>query len=718
MKENNISCYNFGRILQNYSLLRNEQEDEAKEKKPYLSLPTSIKKRKYLTRDFLPPTKHKKIPYPMHIDDYEILNDLFNILLGIDGKYIYSVNVPRSNVRKFCVDKSVPRTYRKKVKPFIALASFYSIIIRFTEQRNNFECGKINQALSAELRSEIKNYITLVSKLDVKHACKEVSFHTMKYMLEPMLKRFAVLSKIVTYLNRDSENGGVDKSRGSNVLTDLYQQCINYQGDIIGEEIAKSLISKTCRPYFNMLQNWLFRGTIQDALSEFAIENSTSWKENTFAIGNVLENQSNLRNCYKIIHANIPNFLKGLEDHILAVGKYVDVLNKCGIKIFNTAPAIDFNLDKEYYKTIIDNAYNEAANTLDKYIKSDINLSAYFDLLKEFVLLNRSDIFIFLTKYSTEFQKPLKNININHLNEMLEKEHPDISIRLIPYTLEKQIETYRCCSSKTHILIKEDFSITGWEAFSLNLKTQYPLTIIFDSGLIVYQIIHRIIFECRYVEHVLYDTWKESNKYKLPVTELKNQNYQYPFFATSDDSINFALISSNFAFTLRNKVLHFVRSILGFMIEEVLIKGFANISQQLKSTMDFEEFLQAHDNSIEGMLDGFFINQSLVLKPLLKIFQISKNLCKHMINNCEYEFHSASQKELLDIKNDLDMNINVFMSFIDKLREPHFKLLQRLKMAGFSTSYDTTDIYYDELDYDTISDITQEDESIYISGHE
>lgn len=89
-----------------------------------------------------------------------LIDDLLNVLIGLPGCLIEPEQLDDVNgTRTFRIHSSVPLTLQGLVKEILPLASYYSTIQRFTEEKIQFEYGQVNNALAEAMRLIIKDHM-------------------------------------------------------------------------------------------------------------------------------------------------------------------------------------------------------------------------------------------------------------------------------------------------------------------------------------------------------------------------------------------------------------------------------------------------------------------------------------------------------------------------------------------------------------------------------
>lgn len=94
-----------------------------------------------------------------------LIDDLLNILIGLPGCYIEPLALKDPfAARMFKIGDSVDPSLAQLVKQILPIASDYSIVQRFTEQKMAFEFGQVNNALAEAMGTNITDYMVCVVK--------------------------------------------------------------------------------------------------------------------------------------------------------------------------------------------------------------------------------------------------------------------------------------------------------------------------------------------------------------------------------------------------------------------------------------------------------------------------------------------------------------------------------------------------------------------------
>lgn len=114
--------------------------------------------------DFSTHSLTRSIPTVPAVSQENILiEDLLNVLIGLPGCYIEPEDLKDIHgPRTFKINDNVPVVLRELVKQILPLASHYSIIQRFTEEKMRFEFGQVNNALAEAMQEINKDHMVCI----------------------------------------------------------------------------------------------------------------------------------------------------------------------------------------------------------------------------------------------------------------------------------------------------------------------------------------------------------------------------------------------------------------------------------------------------------------------------------------------------------------------------------------------------------------------------
>lgn len=147
--------------------------------------------------------------YPQH-QEYLIIEDLFYVLLGFDGEYIYRIDnktsknlfindeIINTSTNNFEISKDLDQSLKDLVFRILPLANYYTQIENFIETHSLFEYGQVNQAFSAAIRRLLQEYRILINQLEHQfHTSNTFSLQKLWYYIHPHIHTMATLSSLI-----------------------------------------------------------------------------------------------------------------------------------------------------------------------------------------------------------------------------------------------------------------------------------------------------------------------------------------------------------------------------------------------------------------------------------------------------------------------------------------------------------------------------------------
>lgn len=177
---------------------------------------------------------------------------------------------------------------------------------------------------------------------------------------------------------------------------------------------------------------------------------------------------------------------------------------------------------------------------------------------------------------------------------------------------------------------------------------RWPLNLILSKkALTKYQIIFRHLFNCKYIERQLCQTWLIHQSTR----ELKLQK------------------SITSSYLLTQKMLHFAKNLVYYLVYEVLEQKWLKFEQAMNNVANFDEILELHRNFLDECLRESLLMDQNLLKILSKInrtcliFSTSiQNLTENMKVNRQVNLETEEVESVTKRK----MRIEVQEVFIEK----------------------------------------------------
>ncbi|XP_025097324.1 gamma-tubulin complex component 2-like [Pomacea canaliculata] len=591
-----------------------------KEQKQNLNIPLQpdwLFQRPSLTLDFMVgvdgPTDQNIVALgtlPVALQENAVADDLLCCMQGIEGKYILArALTERYAPKEFMIDQSLDPSLHELVRRILPLCSNYSTVVRFIEEKSAFEYGLVNHALSAAMRSLIKDYMVLVAQLEHQYRVGQLSLQKMWFYLQPTMRTLDILASIANSINRGECIGGA-------VLSLLHEKTSNLIGDAKSQELCLYLTQSACIPYFEILEKWIFKGVIRDPFSEFLVEENEKIQKEK-----LLEeyNDAYWEQHYTICRERIPVFLEQVADKILNTGKYLNVVRLCGRDV-NCPHAADmvYTLKERRYYDQIEQAYDYASKLLLELLMREKELMARIRSIKHYFLLDKGDFIVqFMDMTEEEMRQNMDDIMPTRLETLLELAlrtstanvdpfKDDLKVDLLPFDLITQlfrILTIDTKQEKDYRVDPTDLHLSGLESFSFDYVVKWPVSLVVNrKALTRYQMLFRHLFYCKHVERQLCSVWV-GNKVAKTYSLQKSRWYSA-------------------AFALRQRMLNFVQNFEYYMMFEVIEPNWHLFQQNMDTVSNVDDVLVYHTDFLNSCLKDCMLTNPDLLKIVHKLMMV------------------------------------------------------------------------------------------------
>ena len=183
----------------------------------------------------------------------------------------------------------VDDSLKEMVRRFFPILASYSIIERFYESRSGFDYGMVNDALAAAIGNLVHDYRIFICQLESLLLKTELSLQKTWYLLQPNVTTLHQLHHVTLSMMRA-------KAQGGQVLSVLHQQTMEAMGNDKQQKLLLSLTRSAAQPYWDILQKWIYQGSVEDPYLEFMVEDHQVSNHSGHA--NVVNNYSYKHNIY------------------------------------------------------------------------------------------------------------------------------------------------------------------------------------------------------------------------------------------------------------------------------------------------------------------------------------------------------------------------------------------------------------------------------------
>lgn len=604
---------------------RSEKEMKRKNDVLYQKMKAFLAENQFLSFDFKKIDWTQLNPIPplssMTIQEQEsaLINDLLYVLIGTEGKYIRMQPSRESpNKHTIGVERGGDELVYTSATRIIKICPLYSTVVHYAEDVN---FGLVNQALAAPIRDLVKEYLYLISNLQLRALCGDMTLQSMWLTLQTIFYRMEVLKQILDQISKDSCYGG-------HTLSVLYNRIANFSIDPRTHEFCLKLMNAASEPYFEILEKWLYFGVIEDPHGEFFIEDT----ENKFDNRGLFSDHSNHRTHERRIQPSIdsdtfwrkrftrddskaPDFLRSQEEKIFDTGKYLSVVRQYSKKVFRPLPfePLVYCPESGNYNERVDEAYKFAGKELLDLLLVENKFIDRLYSLKRYFLFSSGDFFVqFMDTADEELSKTKEDIDMTRLESLLELALRTSSCNNDPYKDDVHIKMsdgplYEIMASINTTTRFDDNrasseyrhssgNLLGWESLTLSYDVSWPLSMIIckEYCQTLYQMMFRYLFSCKYIERKLESTWRINRL-------LKFDNY-------------------GGTFALRHKMLNFVHNLL-FYIIEIIEPSFQILISKFKDggIENVNEVIELHKAFLSGLVFDSMLTDNELLGHVTKL---------------------------------------------------------------------------------------------------
>ncbi|XP_033216784.1 gamma-tubulin complex component 2 isoform X3 [Belonocnema kinseyi] len=575
---------------------------------------------------------------PIVSQESVLLWDLLNCLKGIDGSYI--VSEPLKNPYDpitFKISTDVGISFKQLTQQILPLASYYSAIVRFVEEKDLPDAGQVNHALRGALRCLLKDYLLFLVQLEMEHRRGKLNLQKMWFYIQPTMATMSILSQITSTICKAN-------ARGGKVLSLLHEQSNSMSGDAKCKELCLFLIKEASIPYMQMLEKWVYKGVIYDPYQEFLVEDNELIQREELPVDYSADYWEKR---YTMRPERIPIFVNEHAQTIIRTGKYFNVIRQCGktVQWGKQEPLVYQHRDQKYIAAI-DRAYSEAARTLLEVLIQENDLMGRLRSIKSYFLLAQGDFVVqFMNLCEAELSKNMDDIVIHRLASLLEialrlstadydPYKDDLKPELLPYDLQYQMFRILLIQTREEkeFCLPTDKALSGLEAFVFNYDVKWPVSLVINRKAIAcYQMLFRHLFYCKHIERLLCRVWI-SNKIAKTFTQEAAMAYRQ-------------------AFSLRQRMLDCIQHLEYYMMVEVIEPNWHLFLNKMSKVSNVDDVLSVHQDLQDSCLRECMLTDPDLLACITGICAVCIEFCEFMQHMGRY-FVDAELTSMIDDNQD------------------------------------------------------------------
>lgn len=516
------------------------------------------------------------------LSESTLLRDLIFILQGIDGQYIKFDPA----INEYAIDQkvSISQPTRDLVYRVTELGWLYKNVQSFLKARfNNPQAGLVGQAFCYALQRELVDYYKLIAVLEAqidKQMAADNEGHTIPTDQTLTLRRLLLWTRESSQrLRLMSVLVDVCKEqKGGALVSTMHNYTIH--GDPFIKKYIKSMLQEVSKPFYEMLQRWIYEGELDDPYREFFVACDPTVPEDEL-----------WQSKYSIHEDMIPSFISGeLAQKIFLIGKSLNFMRySCQEDTFGLASpqAVQpFRYgDIPEVERSIDATYRETSRRLLDLLKTKYKLMDHLRALKRYLLLGQGDfIQQLMDNLGPGLNRPAKTLFRHNLTGILETavrssnaqyDDPEVLNRLDVRLME---------------ISPEDL---GWDVFTLDYHLDPPINTVFTpQAMHQYLRIFNFLWQLKRVEYTLTAIWRRSS---IAARTFANV-----------DEIRHDLHKAQMAIS---HMIHFIYQLQHYYLFEVLECSWEKLADDIENkSIDLDAVIEAHARYLNQITEKGFLS--------------------------------------------------------------------------------------------------------------
>ena len=522
-----------------------------------------------------------------------LVMDVLFALIGIDGEYVYrstttstspTASALSSDRRSFTVSSSVTDvSHRALLARLVPLCDDYSVLGSYIATHGRHEYGRVQHALTATLSSLHREYTSMIASLT---AQQSLSLTQLSYHLSSPASTLHHLASLLNLTRHQI---------GGSVLTTLHNALL-LCGDAVHRQLLLSLLSSACRPYLDMLHQWLYSGVLNDSYNEFQLHSNDNVTTASTAVSAFDDSYWDSR--FSLRHAQLPVFLQATADRVLTTGKYLNVIRECGRDVSvnedERGRLVYSEQGEREYAAVVDHAYAFASRSLLSLLLSDYALLSHLSSIAHYFLFAHSDWYTqFIELAGEELERTMWAIQRERLQGLLQlaiksarggqaANSDRLTCYLQPHSLMQKIDAMgkQAHSRPTRGDAAAGHIATGMDAFTLSYDVSYPLTLVLSKATMSkYQLLFRLLFNLKNAQRLLSSLWHAT---LLPSARRTRAMFNL--------------------LALRQQTSHLLSCVLDYLATQVLAPRSAALHAALQSAESLDAVIALHHAYLDDCL--------------------------------------------------------------------------------------------------------------------
>ncbi|KIP01630.1 hypothetical protein PHLGIDRAFT_80314 [Phlebiopsis gigantea 11061_1 CR5-6] len=495
----------------------------------------------------------------------------------------------------------------------------------------------------------------------------------------------AKLKAVLSEINKNSQLGMDGSSsipvKGGEVLAIVHERLQNMSGDPAAKKLYGVLMQAAGKPYVDMVHLWIRTGKLIDPHEELCVKESKfidrgmldlDYTDEYWDRRYTLRDGSTIGGASKRHQAGVPSartpggrlpggacippVLERWKHKMLLAGKYLNVIQECGIEIDKDSQSADEELsleDDKFYK-VIDDAYTHANQTLLQLLLRDQQLIPRLRSLKRYFFMSQSSFLTHLLDLAgNEMRKSSKSASIVKLQSLLDLAlntdaqgedamfRDDVKVTMATNGLYdwllKVLKVNGTIGSEEgeggiYEENKKDKSekkqqMLAIDALTLDYHVKFPLSLVISRKTILrYQLIFRFLLHLKHVEQSLTNMWLDHKTapWRTLTRRTPGSASRPATPAPGPGAPDWHADFENWrrrVFLLRARMLAFIQQILAFATFEVLEPNWRRLEERLAAgkVATVDQLLRDHVDFLDTCLKECMLTSAKLVTATSKL---------------------------------------------------------------------------------------------------
>ncbi|KAH8398871.1 hypothetical protein KR222_009373 [Zaprionus bogoriensis] len=478
----------------------------------------------------------------MKMQEERLVRDLIYAFSGVPSSHIRpDVTVEQISQLKtdqidhlrFTIDESFSGAFRALANELLPLIGYYINVQSFIEDTiMSTNCGR---ALGMSLHKNMQQYFDVQAGLETQLHERKLSLQQLVQQLRPWLHTMEAYARLTSHVRRS-------ELTMAQMLSLIHDHQVHFKS-----EGLQLLLTDVSHYYMKMVQLWTQKGVLYDVRGDFFIEDTSANAMSSTLLSPKQCCHGYWQARYRLHGDRLPSFLEPLSEQVFRAGKYLNILRQCNVHMKLMQAPLSYVPGDAAHIELIRCSYELPARKLLELMMENNLLEQHLRNLHGYFLLQNEDFTsTLLDKIAGQLQHNVDNLVPEKLQkltlEALQVSEDPFSHMLHSELMDCDVATQlvnRLEGKKKHQLAEEgqsddeanqeledatDFSsvresdamtepsselpeplsLSGYEAFALSYHANWPISlVIHEEPVEQLQLLHRLLFYLRYVQHQL-----------------------------------------------------------------------------------------------------------------------------------------------------------------------------------------------------------------------